>query len=161
MPIVMWLTQTPVAAFVRNTEWVWPVLEIFHFLGLSLLLGTIGVFDLRLIGWARDIPPAALHRAVRIGIAGFCINALTGSLFFAARPSFYLGNVAFEIKMALVVCAALNVAVFYLLFSRGVMTTARGDQVPAGARVVGAVSLALWISILVAGRMEAFFKPLG
>ena len=157
----MWLIRTPVAGFVRDTEWVWPVLEICHFMGLSLLLGTIGIFDLRLMGWARSIPPAALHRAIPIGIAGFCINAITGSMFFTARPSFYIGNIAFEIKMALIVCAGINVGVFYLLLSRRVMTLERGDQAPLGVRLVGAASLLLWMSILVAGRMEAFFKPLG
>jgi len=157
----MWLMRTPVASFVRDTGWVWPMLEIFHFMGLSLLLGTIGVFDLRLMGWARTIPPAALHRAVPIGIAGFCINAITGSLFFAAMPFYYIGNIAFEIKMALMVCAGINVGVFYLLLSRRVMTLERGEQAPLGARLVGVASLVLWMSILVAGRMEAFFKPLG
>jgi len=161
MELVLWLAATPVARFVRHSTWGWPVLEILHFMGLSLILGTIGVFDLRLMGWARAIPPAALHRAVPIGIAGFCVNVITGAMFFAAEPFFYIGNIAFEIKMALMVCAGINVAVFYLLLSRRVMTLERGDQAPTGARLVGVASLLLWMSILVAGRMEAFFKPLG
>ncbi len=113
------------------------------------------------MGWARGIPPAALHRAVPIGIAGFCMNAITGSMFFAAMPVYYIGNIAFEIKMALMVCAGINVGVFYLLLSRRVMMLERGDQAPLGARLIGAASLVLRMSILVAGRMEAFFKPLG
>ena len=160
MEFVLWLTATPVARFVRHSTWAWPVLEILHFMGLSLILGTIGVFDLRLMGWVKGIPPAALHRAVPIGVAGFCVNVITGSMFFAAEPFFYIGNIAFQIKMALMVSAGINVAVFYLLLSRRVMALERGGQAPPGARLVGAASLLLWMSILVAGRMEAFLKPL-
>lgn len=69
--VIFWLARTDVTTLVRHSAWAWAVLEIVHFLGLSLLLGTVGLFDLRLMGYAKAIPPKALHRLVPLGVAGF------------------------------------------------------------------------------------------
>jgi hypothetical protein len=82
-----------------NTAWAWPLAESLHFIGLSLLLGTIGVVDLRLLGFAKAIPLISLHTLTRSGIAGFVINALTGSAFFVSAPDQYLYNPAFQLKL--------------------------------------------------------------
>jgi hypothetical protein len=158
--IIFWLARTGLATFVRHSQWAWAVLEILHFFGLSMLLGAIGLFDLRLLGWARDIPPRALHRLVPVGIAGFAINAASGVLFFIASPGLYVGNIAFEVKLVLLAAAAINVSAFYVMMRRRVLALDSGAATPLGARIIGGVSLALWISVLVAGRMEAFFKPI-
>jgi hypothetical protein len=158
--VIFWLARTDVATFVRNSAWAWAVLEIVHFLGLSMLLGTVGLFDLRLMGYAKQIPPKALHRLVPVGIAGFLINMASGTLFFIASPGLYIGNIAFEIKLVLLVLAAINVAAFYLLMRRPVLALDAGGATPLPARIIGGLSLAIWISVLIAGRMEAFFKPL-
>jgi hypothetical protein len=157
---IFWLARTDVGTFVRHSAWAWAVLEIVHFFGLSLLLGTVGLFDLRLMGYAKAIPPKALHRLVPLGVAGFLINMVTGTLFFISSPGLYIGNIAFEIKMVLLVLAAINVAAFYLVMRRPVMALEAGGVTPLPARIIGGISLAVWISVLVAGRMEAFFKPL-
>jgi hypothetical protein len=52
-----------------NEPWLWPTCEIIHYLGLSLLLGTVGLFDLRVLGIAKGIPPATIHRLVPWGLA--------------------------------------------------------------------------------------------
>jgi hypothetical protein len=158
--VIFWLARTALGTFVRQSAWAWAVLEIVHFIGLSMLMGTVGLFDLRLMGYAKQIPPRALHRLVPVGIAGFLINVVSGTLFFISSPGLYVGNIAFEIKLVLLVFAALNVAAFYLLMRRPVMALDAGGIVPLPARVIGALSLCIWISVLVAGRMEAFFKPL-
>jgi hypothetical protein len=157
---IFWLARTEVATFVRHSAWAWAVLEIVHFLGLSMLLGTVGLFDLRLMGYAKAIPPKALHRLVPLGVAGFLINMTSGTLFFISSPGLYVGNIAFEIKLVLLVLAAINVAAFYLVMRRPVLALEAGGVTPIPARIIGAISLVIWVSVLVAGRMEAFFKPL-
>ena len=157
---VFQLARTEVATFVRTSQYAWPVLEIVHFFGLSMLLGTVGLFDLRLMGFAKQIPPKALHRLVPVGIAGFLINVTSGTLFFISSPGLYVGNLAFEVKMVLLIFAAINVAAFYLVMRRPVLALEAGGITPVTARIIGGLSLAIWISVLVAGRMEAFFKPL-
>ena len=84
--IVLWLESTPVGAFVNDYTWAWPIAESFHFIGLCLLIGTVGLFDLRLLGIGKQIPLSALHRLIPWGIFGFAINVTTGSMFLAAAP---------------------------------------------------------------------------
>ena len=64
-PWEVWVRSTWLHAFVQAHEpWVWPLCETLHYLGLSLLLGTVGLFDLRVLGLAKGIPPGTLHRLV-------------------------------------------------------------------------------------------------
>jgi hypothetical protein len=96
-----------------HTPWGWPVMESIHFIGLSLLVGTVGIFDLRMLGFARAIPLAALHRLVPLGVLGFMMNLCSGLMFVSSVPDQYLYNPAFRIKMLFVFLAGVNMLMFY------------------------------------------------
>ena len=64
LPVYLWLEGTQISWAMRNIPWAWPLCESIHFIGLSLLLGTVGFFDLRLLGFARRVPMAAPARYV-------------------------------------------------------------------------------------------------
>ena len=66
----LWFQTLPMRDVMLNTRWGWPMAESIHFIGLTLLVGTVGMFDLRLLGVAKQIAPAALHRLIRYGVAG-------------------------------------------------------------------------------------------
>src|SRR6185503_3969993 len=94
------IRRTPMSLFIRvESWWVWPTLESLHFIGMSLLIGTIGAFDLRVLGLARAIPPGALHRLIPWGIGGYLLNLTTGILFFIGNPDQYAFNSAFHFKL--------------------------------------------------------------
>ena len=147
----------PAVAGMMETAWGWPIAESIHFVGLTLLFGSIAAWDLRLLGVAKAIPVAAFHRLVPYAIAGFVINAASGSLFLMTAPNQYIYNPAFHIKMLCVLLAGVNVIVFYLVIFRGVMSGRRVSRF-AGA-VSGAVSLGLWMVVIVCGRMITFYRP--
>ncbi len=100
--------------------WAWPIAESLHFLGLCLLIGCIGTFDLRLLGLARRVPIATVHRFVPWGIAGFAINISTGSLFLMTEPDQYIYNPSFHLKLLFLTIGGLNAATFYLTSYRQV-----------------------------------------
>jgi hypothetical protein len=137
----------------------WPIFACLHFIGLSLVLGTVGLFDLRLLGVAKGLSPSAMHRLIRWGVLGFTINLITGTLFFIGKPYRYVTNPAFGFKVAFLVMLGVNVLVFYTVTYRKVATLGPGDTVPWGAKIAAATSLALWIGVICAGRMVAFFLP--
>jgi hypothetical protein len=140
-----------------NTAWAWPIAESLHFMGLSLLLGTIGIVDLRLLGFAKAIPLISLHKLTRLGIAGFLINVLTGVAFFVSAPDQYLYNPAFQLKLLCILIAGLNVAAFYgLAWPR--IRASDGD-VPLVARCCGLLSLSAWIGVITFGRLITFYRP--
>ena len=137
-----------------NSKWGWPTVESVHFLSLSVLLGTVGVFDLRALGAVRHIPIASLHRLIPFGVAAFCVNIVTGLMFFVSAPDQYAFNPAFQLKMACIGLAGINVVVFYAALAKGL-----GDTVSAGVKAIAAISLLAWTGVIVFGRLITYFRP--
>jgi hypothetical protein len=159
--VMVVLHDSPQGALLREVQWAWPIFESLHFLGMSLLIGTIGLFDLRLLGFARGIPFAALHRLIPLGLAGFALNAVTGFCFLSAAPDQYLFNDAFRWKVVCMIAAGVNVLAFYGGVFRELPTLGPGAPPPLAARVAGGISLCAWIGVMSAGRLLTFFRPLG
>jgi hypothetical protein len=153
------MRDTALRDFVTGPRWMWAVLESLHFIGMSLLVGTVGMFDLRLLGFAKGVPLAAMHRLIPIGIAGFAINATTGLLFVFGYPDQYIFNSAFRVKVTLLTVAGLNVLFFYGRVFRRLERLAPGQPTPLAAQIVGGVSLCAWIGVMTAGRLLTFFRP--
>ena len=147
----------PGVAGMMETAWGWPIAESIHFIGLTLLFGSIAAWDLRLLGVAKAIPVAAFHRLVPYAIVGFVINAASGSLFLMTAPNQYIYNPAFHLKMLCVLLAGVNVLVFYLVIFRGLLSGRTVSRL-AGS-VSGALSMGLWIVVIVCGRMITFYRP--
>lgn len=151
--------HSPVAAMMR-TAWAWPIAESLHFIGLSLLVGSIGAFDLRLLGVMKRVPIAAVHRFIPFGILGFAINAGTGLLFLLTEPDQYVLNPSFHWKLVFLAIAGVNAATFYLTSWRVVFGTADVFTAPARARIIAAISLSAWLGVIICGRMLTFFRPI-
>jgi hypothetical protein len=149
-----WLAATQFSGFVNAHEWVWPACETLHFIGLALLIGNVGLLDLRLLGIEKRLPFGPLNRFVRWGVAGFVVNLVTGIVFFVGNPGQYIHNIAFGYKLIFIALAGVNVLVFYAtgLF-RTVETLGPGDDAPMLAKVIAATSLVLWIGVMYMGRM--------
>jgi len=142
------LNQWIVAAW-----WIWPVFEILHFFGLSMLFGGLLVIDLRLAGHFRRLDARATHTLIPVVLAGFTINLVTGILFFYGDPVTYASNAMFQIKMVLIVFAGLNALVYYWLLHPLVHNWTGNTEAPLAARIVAYVSLALWTSVMLCGRL--------
>jgi hypothetical protein len=160
-PWEVFVRSTALHAFVRTYEpWLWPFCETLHYLGLSLLIGTVGLFDLRVLGMAKGIPIAAIHRLVPWGVGGYGVNILTGIVFFFGHPDQYYYNDAFRLKALFMATAGLNVLAFYGTAAfRELKTLAPDATPPLRAKVIAATSLSLWIGVLICGRLLTFFRP--
>ena len=148
----------PVASLMR-TPWGWPIAESLHFICLSLLIGTVGLFDLRLLGLARRIPIAAMHRLVPWGLAGFGINLVSGLCFLMTEPDQYIYNPSFHWKVLFITVAGMNALAFYATSYRRVTAASASPDAPRTAKVIAAVSLTMWIAVMVAGRLLTFYRP--
>jgi hypothetical protein len=157
--IIYWLTHTPVNSLVMDYRWTWPIAESLHFCGLVLMTGTVGAFDLRVLGLGKGIAPAVLHRPLRLGVAGFVVSVVTGSLFIFGQPDQYFYNDAFKVKVVCLLLLGLNVAAFYSIEARTVLALGPVEQASPRAKCFAAVSLCLLVAIMCAGRMLTFFRP--
>ena len=155
----LWLDNSALSLWVTGNGYLWPTLESIHFLGLSLLIGTVGLFDLRLMGFARNIEPKTLHRLVPIGVLGYGINLITGTLFFVGDTGQYVYNDAFHFKMLFMFLTGINVVVFYLTTYRHVEAVEAGGHTPTVAKVIGGISLVLWLGVITCGRLLTFYRP--
>jgi hypothetical protein len=159
----MWLVSTlsqvrPVGELMR-TAWAWPIAESVHFIGLCLLIGTVGMFDLRLLGLATRIPIWALHRLIPIGLVGFGLNAVTGAMFLMTEPDQYIYNPAFHIKMGFIMAAGVNALMFYVTSYREVNAPGSSLDAPRAAKIIATISFSLWMGVIIAGRLLTFYRP--
>src|SRR4030095_16360499 len=123
-------------AMAGGVPWLWPLCETLHFMGLALLVGIVGVLDLRLLGMAGDLPLGPLQRLMPWAILGFTLNLVTGVMFFAGDPFQYIHNVAFAFKLIFIGLAGANVILYYVtgLYRRGGGGRAGGGVAPARHR---------------------------
>ena len=146
----------------RQWLWLYPTVEIVHIVGIGLLFGSIVVFDLRLLGLARDIPVKRLARHVLPWSAGsFVLIVPSGLLMFTAHASEFIESEVFVIKMLLVMAGLLNAGLFHTITFRTAdvwdSEEMRKLPPPPSARLAGALSLLLWISVIACGRLLAYF----
>ena len=135
---------------------MYPVAEVGHLLGLALLIGTAGAFDLRLLGRARTLPvegvAAFLLPLARVGLA---LAAATGTLLFAANATTLLTAV-FAVKLIAIAAGVLNATVFDRGVFRSVAGWSRDAPAPAAARRAAVISLISWVVALTCGRLLAY-----
>lgn len=158
--IINTLNATPLSGLVMNNAYVFPALEMAHFMGLCLLFGSLLVVDLRIIGVAPAVPITRVDMFVRFALIGFAINLTTGLLFVVGDSDRYLVNFAFWSKMGIIVLAGLNTAYFVRRIKpqmdRGVDTA----DLTQGAYIVAWLSLTLWTCVIILGRFIPYVEDL-
>ncbi len=151
------IERLPLAVAMRHDLWLYPVVEIVHICGFVLLVGSIVVFDLRLLGLSKGLPVRLLARHVLPwSIGALALIVPSGLMMFIAHASDFVGNTAFVTKMALLFCAGTNAAVFHAGVFRGVAGWDSGVAVPPAAKVHALLSLLIWVSVLACGRLLAY-----
>jgi len=165
-----WLRWPSVEQIIYKHLWVWGVCQSLHFVGMVLLIGTVGILDLRLLGMAKELPVAALKRLIPWGVFGFVICLVTGFVFVTGmyanvniHPYVVLtSDVFLQLKLLFVLLAGLNLLAFYVTgMSKAVDRLAPGDDAPPLAKVFAGVSLGFWIAVMYFARLipSGKFQP--
>jgi hypothetical protein len=157
--LIDWIVGTRLHWFVTELRWVWPIAETVHFCGLTLLAGTVGLFDLRMLGVAKGIAPSTLHATLRWGLAGFGASVVTGIMFIAGTPDQYFYNDAFRLKVVFLVLMSANAALFYWREHAGIRALGPFDDAPRSTKIVAGASLVFLVAVMLCGRMITFFRP--
>lgn len=142
----------------RGFYWFMPTVETFHYTGHLILFGCILLFDMRLLGIASHISISKLDRlTARFAAAGFFLAAISGSVLFLANFSYFWGNPMLINKLILMALALINIAVFHFFVAPKVTHWDSGLSTPWFAKLSGAASLLLWIAVISAGRLIAYY----
>ena len=155
------LEASGLAQAMRQWLWLYPSVEVVHLVGIALLFGSIVVLDLRLLGLSRHIPVRVLARHVLPWTAAsFLLIIPSGLLMFLAHASEFVESEVFILKMLLIMAAGLNAVLFHTITFRtaDVWDTEEMRRLapPPSARLAGALSVLLWISVIACGRLLAY-----
>ena len=151
------IANTALGIALRESQWVYPMVETIHIVGFALLVGSIFVVDLRLLGVRRDVALAPLLRFV-LPVTLLCVLLVvpSGLLLFTAHANDLVGNRAFIVKIMLLFAAGTNALMFHAGPYRVEIDAPQGTRPRGSTRAFAAVSIAVWLAILVAGRMIAY-----
>jgi hypothetical protein len=147
-----WVEASVFGHWVRGSGTVYPVANIIHLFGLVALIGGIGVVDLRLLGVFRRLPLKVLSAALTpVGVGGLVLLALSGPVLFAADARALINSNVFLWKLSLIVIAIFNALLFRRLWRKR-----RSERVTPTMRMLGGLSIGLWLTIMVLGRLIAY-----
>jgi hypothetical protein len=142
----------------HESRYAYDLIESIHVWTLCLFFGLAVMFDLRLLGWTmRSVPVSEVaRRLLPWTVVGFVVMVTSGTLLFIAIPLRSYQNIFFRTKMVMLLLAGLNVWIFHSGVYRRVATWDMTSVPPRAARVAGALSLVLWVCIVLSGRMIAY-----
>ena len=150
-PFFRWLESTPVSVWINQSPslFAFPGILAAHTVGLGLLAGLNSALDLRVLGVARSIPPAALTRLLPVLWFGLGMNVLSGIALLVAYPTKALTNPLFYLKLGLIAIA--------LAISRTIVQRVRPAQpISAATKILAVASLLAWAATITAGRFLAY-----
>ncbi|MGR9245141.1 DUF6644 family protein [Rhizobium leguminosarum] len=153
--ILEWLSATTPAVALRRSGTLYMFVNAAHILAIGLLIGAILPLDLRLAGFFRKVPVEIvapfLSRCAGVGLAA---AILTGFCLFSVRAVEYAANPAFLAKLGLIAFGLLNLSIVHL--GRGWKMVLSLGIVRPGLRFSAALSAAIWIAAVIAGRWIGF-----
>lgn len=156
--LLHWLKETGFATAIRENGTLFPWIESVHVLSVTVLIGTIGLLELRLIGltWLNRSVSRVLKDVLPITWSAFAASVLSGFLLFASNAPTYATNTFFLAKLVLLAAAGLNAFGFHAFVERSIAKWDSAARTPIPARVSGIFSLLMWVGIVVCGRWVGF-----
>jgi hypothetical protein len=149
------LHDWPVAALIRRSLYIYPIVNATHIFSLALLIGGILPADLRMLGLFRAIPAGSFVRLMTaFSASGVALAIASGFLLFSVQPLEYVYNPAFLTKISLVALGTANALI--VRFSGAWRLAIETGAVSTGLKLAALLSMAIWISALLAGRWIAF-----
>ena len=152
------IESTGLATRIRDSSYIFPLIESTHVFGLAMVFGTIAIIDLRLLGFAssrRSFKRMASDTLKWTWVA-FVITAATGALMFTTNASVYYHNFFFRTKMLMLVLAGINMVAFELTAGRSIHRWDNAPAAPLAGKTTAVLSLVIWTSIIFLGREIGF-----
>jgi uncharacterized protein DUF6644 len=152
------LQSSGLANRIRDSLYLFPLIESTHVIGLTTVFGTIAIIDLRLLGVASTRRPFSriASDVLKWTWAAFALTATTGLLMFITNAGVYYQNFYFRTKMALLLLAGINMLLFELTAGRSLHRWDKENAAPLAGKAIAALSLVLWITIIFMGRWIGF-----
>ena len=144
--------------WVAGSIWGYPIILASHAVGMAAVAGTVVMINLRILGFARNVPLTLFSRLSVIAWAGLVLNALTGLALFTGDPVKFFYHPVFWIKISLVILGAVSVWLIMQGLRKTASVSADVPELPARTKLVAGLSIAFWSGAIIAGRLIAYFE---
>jgi hypothetical protein len=153
-----WVDAFPTSVAIRESQYLYPALLTTHVIGMCLFAGLVFMMDMRLLGIGNMRTPLSQlqKRLFPWQMAGMAVSATTGLVLVYGQPMRFYSNIFFWIKVVMMLLAAINALAFHVGTYRSVAGWDINRVPPFGARLAGAVGLALWAFVVISGRLIAY-----
>jgi hypothetical protein len=154
--VLAWLESTQYSAWVRGELWGWPLALTVHAFGTALVIGFIFIISLRLLGLFETIPYTSLNRLFPVIWVALVLQFLSGFTLWMAKPTRYVADGAFVLKLSLVIVGIILTLYFHGTIKREAAAWEAAGAVSSRAVKFVAATLLVWCSVLVTGRLTAY-----
>ena len=156
MAFLEWLQNTWVGKLVAESLWGYPIFETIHTLGMAMLIGSLGLINLRVLGYKPELPMLGTRQLLPLAWLGFTLNAISGTLLFTSDAVYFFNSYTFRIKILLIVLGGINAALLGQRVFREAAAGAAPASPTAGTKWIAVTSLVFWFGAVIAGRLIAY-----
>jgi len=152
------IEATSLGVFVRESIWGFPILVAIHIIGLVFSAGIVVWLDLRLLGVSMTgVPVSRVYRRLMpLAFLGFAVMLVSGGTILTGFATSAYKNPYFRVKAIALILAGLNALVYHTNIERRIALWDRLPTPPLPARMAGIISIAVWATVILAGRMMAY-----
>ncbi|WGK88460.1 DUF6644 family protein [Pseudomonas migulae] len=152
-----WVGDSQLGAAMRGDLWLYPMVEVVHIIGFAVLVGSVVMFDLRVLGLSKNIAVTDLARHLLTwSVAALLLIVPAGLMMFSAHPHDFASNGVFILKLCLIATAGLNAVLFHVGVYRSVNQWNTTVGAPGIAKCQALLSIALWLTVVLCGRLLAY-----
>ena len=160
MNVLIWIQDSALGTWVAGSIWGYPIVLASHALGMAVVVGTVVMINLRVLGFARNVPVTFFDKLSVITWAGLALNVLTGLALFSGDPVKFFYHPVFRIKILLIILGATSIWLVLQAMRGAPGSPAGTPDMPTRAKVTAGISLALWSCAIIAGRLIAYVEHL-
>ena len=156
--IIHTMQNSAIGTGIRESIWLFPIVETTHVLALALSVGVLIWFDLRLMGWGmRHQPVSQVHKQLMpLAFFGFVVMTISGILLFWSEPEKCYSSGFFRVKVLFLVLATINAGIFEFRTKKSIEDWDKYPIPPVQARMAGLISIISWAAVIIAGRATAY-----
>jgi hypothetical protein len=150
-----WLSEFPTSIALRESQYMWPWVIVFHVVSMATFAGLVVMMDLRLLGLGNMRTPFSevQRKLFPWQMVAMAASSVTGLTLLYADPMRFYVNIFFWIKMLMILVTAINALAFHYITYNSIVNWDTAVSTPLGARLSGLVSIVLWALVIVSGRL--------
>ena len=156
MAFLEWLQATWVGKLVAESLWGYPLLETVHSIGMAMMIGSLGLINLRVLGYKPELRLLDVRQLLPLAWIGFTMNAISGTLLFSSDAVYFWDKYTFRIKMILIILGGINASLLGQRVFREAAAGAPALQPAASTKWIAFLSLVFWFGAVIAGRLIAY-----